>query len=267
MTSDASPPIVSPQLSPDGRWVWDGAQWRPVAVREAAFGAFKKAGEAVPTRDSMPVPLRPATPSPLMQAPAWGGAKASARKGIPQYAYIGGGALAALLIVALILGVLPRLLAPAQQANTTPVATPTAAPGPATRSDAAEAAYVLSVLTPHVDDIKNAILIVKGVCRAGMTSSCQDSLNTINNTLPPLAAALQRAVVPSCVAAQEARLLTDLNATIAGVQLALKGFKDNSKAAFKDGMAAATKHGPPMNADYIAIRSAVPTCSTDVVGP
>ena len=32
MSVGSSPPQTPPQLSPDGRWVWDGHQWQPVAV-------------------------------------------------------------------------------------------------------------------------------------------------------------------------------------------------------------------------------------------
>src|SRR3981081_3382230 len=32
MSVGSSPPQNPPQLSPDGRWVWDGHQWQPVPV-------------------------------------------------------------------------------------------------------------------------------------------------------------------------------------------------------------------------------------------
>src|SRR5260370_15271835 len=32
MSIGSSPPQTPPQLSPDGRWVWDGQKWQPVPV-------------------------------------------------------------------------------------------------------------------------------------------------------------------------------------------------------------------------------------------
>jgi len=50
--SAASPPPRPPQISPDGKWVWDGKQWLPVARREAVFPAFA----VVPVEQAEPAP-------------------------------------------------------------------------------------------------------------------------------------------------------------------------------------------------------------------
>jgi hypothetical protein len=248
--------------------VWDGAQWHPVAVREAAFGAFKKAGEGVPTRDTIAVGMRPATPSPLMQAPSWGGARpATAKKGIPIFAYVGGGAVAALLVVALILGVLPRLMTPAQTGSNTPVAKPSVAPGPSTRSESAKAAFVVSTLAAPMANLKDDMTQVGPPCRAGMTTSCEEALLATSTTLSSVVPVLQKMIVATCVAAPQNRLVSDLNATNAGVQLALKAFKDGKKTEFTSGVKSLTTYAARTQTDYVAIKTASATCNTDVVGP
>jgi len=39
------PPAGPPRVSPDGKWIWDGNQWLPVARRQAVFPAWSVAAE------------------------------------------------------------------------------------------------------------------------------------------------------------------------------------------------------------------------------
>ena len=267
MATDAVPPVAAPQLSPDGRWVWDGAQWRPVAVREAAFAAFKRAGEGVPTQGTMAPALRPATPSPLMQAPTWGRGPAAAKPGIPKYAYVGGGAVAAFIVAALLLVGVPALLASARPATKTPVASPSVAPGPQTRSDSAKAAFVVTTLAAPMATLKDAASQVAPLCRPGMTTSCEEALLSAGNAAGAVVPVLQKISVATCIAPQQTRLVSDMNALNAGIQLALKAFKDGKKAEFTSGVRSASTYAPRVQSDYAAVKTASAGCSTDVVGP
>jgi hypothetical protein len=85
--SDGSPPQRPPQISPDGKWVWDGTEWQPVAGRDsghtAVFPAFSAAAlDPALTTHPAPVPFRaPVAPvnyaanyslaQPQTNAPLW----------------------------------------------------------------------------------------------------------------------------------------------------------------------------------------------------
>ena len=64
MSVDASPPIQPPQLSPDGKWVWDGAQWQPVvgvdSGRAAVFPSWNsiEVPAAQPAVDAVPLAVQ-----------------------------------------------------------------------------------------------------------------------------------------------------------------------------------------------------------------
>jgi hypothetical protein len=266
VSREATPPVATPQLSPDGQWVWDGAQWRPVAVREAAFPAFKKAGESVPTRGNLPPAQRPATPSPLMRTPVWG--KPAGKAGIPTYAYIGGGALAALIVVALLLVAVPALLASAKPTgSSTPASTPTAAPGPAARSESARAAYTVSTLAAPMANLKDATSQVAAICRPGMTTSCEEAVISASSLIDAVTPLLQQLPVAGCVTAQQNRLATDMNTLNTAVLLVRKAFKDGKKAEFSSGIKTTGTYASRVQSDYAAIKTASGGCSTDVVGP
>ncbi|MFI5282310.1 MAG: hypothetical protein ACHQ0J_04185 [Candidatus Dormibacterales bacterium] len=51
------PPTGPPRMSPDGRWVWDGKQWLPIARREAVFPAW-----SVVTDQAEPAPVAETKP-------------------------------------------------------------------------------------------------------------------------------------------------------------------------------------------------------------
>src|SRR6202035_5637006 len=83
-----TPPQAGPMLSPDGKWVWDGTQWRPIAHHETLFpswqsitvepaGAVAEAVQA-PVQMAAPAAVRTqpvdpglAYPSMPQSAPAW----------------------------------------------------------------------------------------------------------------------------------------------------------------------------------------------------
>src|ERR1700716_2882259 len=67
MSVGSSPPQVPPQVSPDGRWVWDGRQWQPVPV---VVGDVAGVAPVVVATAPVPVPaVAQYTPPSIQVAP------------------------------------------------------------------------------------------------------------------------------------------------------------------------------------------------------
>lgn len=282
MSIDSSPPAQPPQMSPDKKWFWDGAQWRPIPHHEAAFPSWKSLGEgfvppsaavapvvALPTpppavRAAAPAPAyRIAGPAPDVAVPLW--RRGPAPTGIKKYANIVAGAVT-VVVVAILVGVfVPPVLSSLRPAST-PTPAPTAAPGPQTRSDAARATYLFTVLDSPIADLKDDLTAIK-VCGTGMTSSCQDALNSIDittgNTLP----VLEKAPTPACLAGPVANVRSDLKNISTGAEQALKGVKDNRKSEFTPGYTQTYYALIAVQTDYARVKSLTPSCSNQVTGP
>lgn len=269
-------------MSPDKKWFWDGAQWRPIPHHEAAFPSWKSLGEgfvppaaAVAPVVALPTPPPPvraaapalayriAGPAPDVAVPLW--QRGPAPTGIKKYANIVAGAVAVVVLAILASVFIPPVVSSLRPVST-PAPAPTAAPGPQTRSEAARAAYLFSVLDSPIADLKDDYTAIK-VCGTGMTSSCQDALNSIDittgNTLP----VLDKAPTPACLAGPVASVRSDLKNISTGAEQALKGVKDNRKSEFTPGFSQAYYALIAVQADYARVKSLAPACSSQVTGP
>jgi len=276
-----SPPAQPPQMSPDKKWFWDGAQWRPIPHHEAAFPSWKSLGEgfvppiaapapvapivAAPVRHAAaPTPLyRLAGPAPDVQVPLW--RREPAPTGLKKYANIAAGAITIVVLALLVNYFVPPILA-ARQATPMPTAAPSPTPGPVTRSESAKATFVLSTLDDPMLDLKDEFTQIKA-CGTGMTSACQDALNAVEITSTNVSPAVAKLSVPPCIAAPQAAVRSDLDKIAAGAQLGLKGFKDNRKSEFSPGYSQAYYALVAIQTDYAKLKSASATCSSQVTGP
>jgi hypothetical protein len=269
-------------MSPDRKWIWDGAQWRPIAVHEAAFPNWKSlgagftpevagAGAPLPAappasrNQSFPTPAyRLAGPAPDVAAPHW--SRKPAGKGLKRFtlAAVGVAALVTLVAVVSVFGTLAlsaKPTPPAPQESATPNA------GPETRSDSARAAYVVKALDSPVADLVNNAALMRTACRVGMTSSCEDSLISIQNNLASILPALDGATIPPCIAAQTAPLRADLANVSAGDQLALKAYKDGRKTDFSTGLAQVSAASVRVPSNFAGVKKAMAACDGQVTGP
>jgi hypothetical protein len=276
-----SPPAQPPQMSPDKKWFWDGAQWQPIPHHEAAFPSWKSLGEgfvpplaapapaapvvAAPTRRAAaPTPLyRLAGPAPDVEVPLW--RRGPAPTGVKKYANIAAGAVTVVVLALLVNYFVPPIIA-ARQATPTPTAAPSPTPGPVTRSESAKATFVLSTLDGPMLDLKDEFTQIHA-CAAGMTSACQDALNATNITATNVSPAVAKLSVPPCIAAPEAAVRSDLDKITAGAQLGLKGFKDNRKSEFSPGYSQVYYALIAIQTDYARVKTGSAACSTQVTGP
>lgn len=107
MSIGASPPQQPPQLSPDGKWVWDGRQWQPVPVVIGDVAGVMPVRTAVAASPAVAVAI-PYSP-PVMQAhpifvppaaeevaPLW---EQPARSGVSLYLYVVAGAVVLVMLM------------------------------------------------------------------------------------------------------------------------------------------------------------------------
>ena len=284
MSIEASPPAQPPQMSPDKQWFWDGAQWRPIPHHEAAFPSWKSLGEgfippaaAAPAAPAFQTPppaarrarspqqpsYRIAGPAPDVAAPLWN--RGPAPTGIKKYANIAAGAVAIVVVAILASLFIPPIVSSRQPVSTSTPA-PTPAPGPKTRSDASRVAYLLGILDAPMADLKDDNTAIK-VCGTGMTTSCQDALTAIANTMGNTLPSVEKAPIPSCVTAAFATVRSDLTTIDTGAQQALKGVRDNRKAEFTPGVSQAYYALIAVQTDYARMKATAAGCSSDVTGP
>jgi hypothetical protein len=269
-------------MSPDGKWIWDGAQWRPIAVHEAAFPNWKSVGAgfvpeadtraqavgAAPPpsrREAIPPPsYRMASPAPNMAAPLW--RQASARLDLKRFMPMVIAAVA-LVVVIVLVSVLATLALSARQGPSAPAIPATSRGGPTTRSESAQAAYVVKSLETPMADLKDNLALVRQACGVGMTSACEDSLIQVANTVAPVLPVLDKATIPQCIAAPEATVRADLGKVADGEQAALKGFSDNKRAEWLNGYAQVLNYGAGATTGFVAVKSATARCESAVTGP
>ena len=260
-------------MSPDKKWFWDGAAWRPIPVHEAAFPNWKEIGTGFTPEVAAPVAAAPvrrghaaapayrmAGPAPDVAAPRWN-TEPRTRARVRKY-----GVMAALIAVVALVSVLATLALTARPAaQPQAAASPTA--GPATRSDSAWASYVVKSLTPPMADLKDTAAQTRTTCIVGMTSSCADTVLAIGNQVAAILPLLDNATIPLCIATQETRLHADLTAMNAGAQLAFKGFHDNNKSEFSSGLGQVNALAGQVQNDFVALGKAAPGCDSQLTGP
>ena len=269
-------------MSPDGKWIWDGAQWRPIAVHEAAFPNWKSVGAGfVPEADTRapavgvapppsrreanpPPSYRLAGPAPNIAAPLW--RQASAGLDLKRYGPMAIAAVA-LVVVIVFVSVVATLALTSHQSPSAPPVPTTSKGGPTTRSDSAEAAYVVKSLEGPMADLKDNLTVVRQACGVGMTSACEDSLIQVANTVAPMLPVLDGATIPQCIATPETTVRADLGKVGDGVQLAVKGFNDNKRSEWLNGYSQVLNYGGGATATFGVVKSAVAKCDAALTGP
>jgi hypothetical protein len=269
-------------MSPDGKWIWDGAQWRPIAVHEAAFPNWKSVGAGfVPEADTRaqtvvvapppsrreaapPPSYRLAGPAPNLAVPLW--RQASAGLDLKRYAPMAVAAIA-LVVVIVLVSVVATLALSARRSPSAPSVPTFSSGGPTARSESAEAAYVVKSMESPMADLRDNLALVKQACGVGMTSSCEDSLVQVANTVAPILPVLDKATIPQCIATTETIVRADLGKIGEGEQLAFKGFTDNKRTEWVNGYAQVLAYGVRATTGFAVVKSAAATCETAVTGP
>jgi hypothetical protein len=301
---DPGPPIPPPQLSPDGKWVWDGTQWQPIAdssepVHKGVFAAWNSIqvepadpvadlAQRAPMQIRAPVPLA-VQMSPPMEAqapqpeidysytvndptitPLWLQPKSS---GVTKYLYFGAG-LVVVVIVLMLLNSLNFVSLPfigassGTQQAAKPSPTPSAYTPAPVRSEFSRAdGFLNGSLGPAIDSLAQPITGMQS-CNGTLSNACFDAMNAASAPLKNVLVVIDKGPIPQCIAAPMKGLRADFVNMQTGLTRALKGYNDNQRAELDSGLYAFVRNAQALPADAKAVDQAQKTlCSTDPEGP
>jgi hypothetical protein len=299
---DASPPAQPPQMSPDGNWVWDGSQWQPVTgvepTHEGVFAAYAHKVEAadqavgVAEPESVVAPVQGAAPAvdysypapavdygypapavdygypaPEPVVPLWQQPKSS-RKTVYLYA---GGAVVLFVMVLIVLNSINLVSlpfiggrtssSPPQAANASPT------PGPIRSEYGRADLFFNGALAPAVASLEDTKAAMES-CSANLSNNCFNAITASDEQLKNVLSVIDHGSIPSCIAAPMKQLRNDFAQMDSGLQLGLKGFKDNQPGEVVNGVYQFRHVAGSQQGDTVAVGNALKTqCSPDLEGP
>jgi len=273
-------------LSPDGKYVWDGQQWVPVAGgadagHRSLFPSWNATHAEVANAPaaSAPALFRPkradgivyqptiADPNAPVESAAWDRTpRGKARWGM----YVGAGFLALIVLVVFMNTWGPLIVAYFVAAPEPPrVVKPSPTPPDLTaRSDSARAEnFVTYSLTPAMTTAAPAFQLFSEGC-AALTQSCQNAANNALTQVKNVEAVIDQAQVPLCAAPQLAKVRADLTGMDAGLTSAVKAFDNNNKGLLAQGLSRFRGTSKPLSGDISALSKTIAArCDSQTAGP
>lgn len=292
MSIDASPPAQPPQMSPDGNWVWDGSQWQPVTggepTHEGVFAAYAHKVEAADQAVGVAQPAAVAAPvqamapavdypypapavdygyaAPELVVPLWE-QPTSSRKTVYLYA---GGAVVLFLMVLIVLNSISLLSLPfiGGRGSSNPPQATNASPAPhAVRSEFGRADLFLNgSLAPAVAALEDTKAAMES-CSAELSNNCFNAITASDQQLKNVLSVIDHGRIPSCIAAPLKVLRNDFAQMDSGLQLGLRGFKDNQSSYVVNGVHQFRQVAGSQQGDTNAVNSAAQRCNADLEGP
>jgi hypothetical protein len=145
---------------------------------------------------------------------------------------------------------------------------PTPTPLLSERTDYARADRFLNIsFAPAVAALNLTLPAIGQSCNGTLTSSCLNAINATDQQVIRVLAVIDRGELPPCIAPGMSKVRADFATMDTGLQLAIKGFKDDSKTEVAQGLARFGAAGPALQADGKALDQALKTCSLDRTGP
>ena len=271
MSITAGPPMVPPQVSPDGKWIWDGRQWQPLPEttwQPAAEAVIPHAvAVAAPIQRRVqfsPVELQPqpATLSyPVADSPTTPLWAEPARSGLTIYLYAG--AAAVVLIMLMMILSSTNIIQLPWPAGASSSAGPTIRPSSTPKtSDYARADRFLTVyLAPALPSVRHTLPALQSACTGTLSSGCLTALNAAKQQMTDLLSTIDNGDVPPCIAAGAKAARFDLQSMADGIDTALNGYQDNNGAEVYQGIYHFAYFGRSLNADPAAINTQKAHCS------
>jgi hypothetical protein len=270
-------------LSPDGKWVWDGTQWQPIAHHESLFPSWQSitVEPAAPVAQAVQAPVRmAASPTPALvqpyafpsmpdSAPAW--RREAKPTGVNWYLYFIAGVMGIVIILVVLNSVFPLwLYLPGPKPAPEPAAAQ-ASPIPpvAHRSDFARADHFVSgVLPPQMTTLSQDLTPVSQSCNRQLTISCQNDISTARPEVKTVLSVIDQNPVPQCIAPQVAKLRADLATIDAALTAADKAYTDNQSSELAAAMSKYSRPASQLGADVAAVAATMKAqCDATVTGP
>jgi hypothetical protein len=289
-------------LSPDGKWVWDGQQWQPIAQHESVFPSWQSIAvePAAPAAPAAPVgpaaspfpvqapvptpypvrapavvqPINPALLYPQQAAadvPLWERGR-QARPGMtPNYLYFVAGLVVIVIVLVVLNSVFPLWLLLPGPKPAPAAASPRPSPLPALtqRSDYTRVNYFITVIWPSTDQtFAPAVTSVAQLCTRELTNSCQDALTAADPQVTKVLAVIDANQMPLCVAPQAAKLRSDVVGMQSALKLANRAFTDNQASELASAIRNYDVYLRSLGGDLQNMsQTATAQCDTRVTGP
>jgi hypothetical protein len=278
MIIGASPTLQPPQVSPDGKWIWDGHQWQPLPEQtwEPAAAAVMPPAVAVAVpiqRRAQPSPVeiqpspveiqpQPAAFSyPVAETPITPLWVAAPRSGLTIYMYAGAAAVV-LIMVMMVLNSTSIIQLP-WPGGASSSAGPTAlrSAGPQISDFARADRFVSIMVTPSLLSVSHTLPGLQTACTGTLSNGCLTALNAARQQMTELLSNIDHGDVPPCIAAGTTALRFDLQSMAGGLDLSLNGYQDNNGAELYQGIYRFAYFGRSLKADPATINAQKAHCS------
>jgi hypothetical protein len=282
MIIGAAPTLLPPQLSPDGKWIWDGHQWQPLPEATWEPAAEVVLPQAVHVAAPVPAPVHqraqpspvefqpPPQPQPVATSYAAAGYPVAnepvaplwvepPRSGMSIYMYAGAAAVVLLMLMMVLNSTnVIQLPWPGGASSTTGVQQ---APAPKT-SDYARADRFLNVyLAPALPSVSHTLPALQSACTGTLSSGCLTALNAAKQQMATLVSTIDHGDVPLCIAAGAQAARFDLQSMADAVDVSLNGYQDSNGAEVYKGIYRFAYFGRSLKGDPAAINAQKARCS------
>jgi hypothetical protein len=257
-----------PQVSPDGKWIWDGQKWLPIPEPtwepDAAALAPQVAVIAAPVQRRVQVsPLEIPSPEPaafsypvaVVEAPVTPLWVEPVRSGRTMYFYVGAAAVVLVMLMVLLSSNVIQLPWPGGASSSV-----SQSPRP-TASDYIRADALNAALAPALVKVGPTLPALQSACTGTLSNGCLTALNLARQQMIDLLAIIDRGDVPPCIAAGTKAVRFDLQSMAGGLEMSLNGYPDNSGAEVYQGIYRFAYFGRSLKADATAISAQKAQCS------
>ena len=281
MSIAEGPPVLPPQVSPDGKWIWDGHQWQPLpeVIWEPAAEAVIPQAVAVaapverrvqappverypqPEAVTYPVAGYPVPDYPVGDMPVTPLWAEPARSGRTIYMYAG--AAAVLLVMLMMVLNSTNIIQLPWPGGTSNAAGPTLQRSPAPKtSDYARADRFSSVyVAPALLSISHTLPALQSACTGTLSSGCLTALEAANQQMTDFVSVIDNADAPTCISAGANATRFDLQSMAYGLDLALNGYQNYNGAEVYHGIYHFAYFGRALKPDATAINAQKAHCS------
>jgi len=247
-----------PQVSPDGKWIWDGQRWLPIPPADPVAPVAPVA--SMPYSAPQPEPVAFVYPAevspPLWQEPA-GPTQLSPYR-------IGAAGAVVLVLFLVLLNVTNIISIPWPWVEAGPTVTMIhASPRPIVSDYVLADRFLNGELGPAIASLANTLPAVQASCAPAnnLSSACRAAVNATNTQNLNVLSVMDHAGVPNCIAVGTKALRNDLQGMSGGIGVALHGFQDSSSDEVNTGIYHFAYVAQSLQTDANMINAEVPACS------
>ena len=257
-----------PQVSPDGKWIWDGQKWLPIpeATWEPAAAALipqvaviaapvQRRVEVSPLDIPPPEPAAFSYPVAVVETPVTPLWEEPVRSGRTMYIYVGAAAVVLVMLMVLLSSNIIQLPWPGSASSPA-----SQSPRP-TISDYARADRLNTTLAPALVKVGPTLPALQSACTGTLSNACLAALNAARQQMTELLAMIDHGDIPACIASGTTTLRYDLQSMAGGLDMSVNGYQDYNGAEVYQGVYRFAYFGRSLKADTAAINTLKAKCS------